>query len=991
MRTFYIRNLMICALLLVATLPLRAQVINEYVADHTGSDVFEFIEIFGTPNTDYSNLTLVVLEGDAGGSTGAVDAFFTVGTTDANGFWVTPFQSNEIENGSKTILLVESFSGEVGQDLDPNDDGSLNPGNVPWTNIIDDVAILDNGASDVAFSTVVLAQGFDGSSFTVNGASRIPNGTDTDSADDWVRNDFFLAGISGAENPSPDLGEAFNTPGAVNQAVPAGPIVTFDLTSLSVEEDAGAISIRVRIFNPDGNQTAVDVTLDGASTATSGDDFTFTPSTLNFAANDTTSQTLSLTVNEDAIIEGNETVVLRLTNITNSASIAGDSTFTLTIVDNDISTLSFQSTSLNVSEEDGQVTVSVGIENPSASQTAVDVVVDATSTATDGSDFTISPSTLSFAANDTTAQSVTITLSDDALVEDAETVVLKLRNPTNSALLGDSTFTLTIADNDVSTLSFTSTFQRVNESIGQVTVNVSIDNAVSTATSVEVVVDTVSSTASRQSDFELASSTTLNFAANDTTTQTLVFNIVDDNLQEEEEDIELVLRNPTGASILGEDSTLTIRINTNDFPITPIADFRNAVDADLNPTIPGDSIVSITGIIHGLDLRGGNGIQFTVIDGPNARDGMGLFATFNIGPSDLAEGDSVVVIGEIGSFNGLMQIEPTTLDRISQGNELQMPFVTDTLNEDTESRVIQFNNVTILDTSAWNGAADNNSSFNVPIEVNGNQYTLRIDSDVPLAKSTYAEVFGPDTTGITLRGIGSQFDNSDPRDGGYQLFVFNRADIDSPNQPEVTNTLLITDVNGGQDVVENAAFNVTVRVQDENGDPINVLTNTNVRLFVNTGNGAIGGSITGLILAGSDSLTISGVTYDLVETGVVLAVEATSGDELLEGASLPFNVVEDPDTSGGGVPTALPTTLISGEVNIFPNPSNGAYRMTISGEAQREVSIQVFSSQGELKLEDVGRSEEGIFNIDLNSLPAGRYILKLKVGNEIIARQVVKY
>ena len=38
---------------------------------------------------------------------------------------------------------------------------------------------------------------YDGLTFAPGGASRIPDGTDTDTAADWVRNDFDLAGIPG--------------------------------------------------------------------------------------------------------------------------------------------------------------------------------------------------------------------------------------------------------------------------------------------------------------------------------------------------------------------------------------------------------------------------------------------------------------------------------------------------------------------------------------------------------------------------------------------------------------------------------------------------------------------------------------------------------------------------------------------------------------------------------------------------------------------------
>ncbi|MCZ6699634.1 MAG: hypothetical protein O7D94_11940, partial [Planctomycetota bacterium] len=40
-------------------------IINEWVANHTGSDVFEFVEILGDPFHDYSNYTILEIEGDS--------------------------------------------------------------------------------------------------------------------------------------------------------------------------------------------------------------------------------------------------------------------------------------------------------------------------------------------------------------------------------------------------------------------------------------------------------------------------------------------------------------------------------------------------------------------------------------------------------------------------------------------------------------------------------------------------------------------------------------------------------------------------------------------------------------------------------------------------------------------------------------------------------------------------------------------------------------
>jgi len=90
---------------------------------------------------------------------------------------------------------------------------------MPWTTILDDIAVSDGGSSDHTYASVVVLKGFDGVSFTVGGASRIPYGIDIDDVSDWVRNDFDEEGLPGYSG-SPGENEAFNTPEAENEPVP---------------------------------------------------------------------------------------------------------------------------------------------------------------------------------------------------------------------------------------------------------------------------------------------------------------------------------------------------------------------------------------------------------------------------------------------------------------------------------------------------------------------------------------------------------------------------------------------------------------------------------------------------------------------------------------------------------------------------------------------------------------------------------------------------
>ncbi len=195
-------------------------VINEFVANHTGSDSHEFVEIFGEPNTDYSDLSILQLDGDAEGDPGLIDAVYPVGSTDGDGYWFTGFMAGSLNNESITLLLVENFSGMAGDDLDTDDDGMLD--NMPWMTLLDDVAVNDEGLGDQVYSVAALTANYDGNIFVPGGASRLPNGVDTDAVGDWTRNDFDGAGLPGFFG-TVDPGEAANTPEAVNSTAQPPP------------------------------------------------------------------------------------------------------------------------------------------------------------------------------------------------------------------------------------------------------------------------------------------------------------------------------------------------------------------------------------------------------------------------------------------------------------------------------------------------------------------------------------------------------------------------------------------------------------------------------------------------------------------------------------------------------------------------------------------------------------------------------------------------
>lgn len=316
-----------------------APVINEFVFSHAGTDTSEYIEVKGAAGADLSAYTLLVIEGESTGW-GTIDRVFTVGTTDAAGYWSTGFLPQDtLENGTQTLLLVTGFTGAAGNDLDTDNDGILDA--TPWSAIVDGVGVLDAGTGEFVYGGVTtLAANFDGVSFTPGGASRIPDGTDTGSVSDWLRNDFDLAGIPGFPGTAV-AGEAINTPGAVNVAFEPPVGETVSIADVTIAEGNGGTTLVTFTVTRSGNTGAFSIdyaTADGTATTVDGD-YDAASGTLQFTAGGDLTATFTVEINGDTTAEPSETFTVTLDNLvaTAGSTTIADGSATGTITNDDVS------------------------------------------------------------------------------------------------------------------------------------------------------------------------------------------------------------------------------------------------------------------------------------------------------------------------------------------------------------------------------------------------------------------------------------------------------------------------------------------------------------------------------------------------------------------------------------------------------------------------------------------------------------------------------
>ena len=231
-------------------------------------------------------------------------------------------------------------------------------------------------------------------------------------------------------------------------------VLGFATNAFVVREDGGTAVITVVRTN--GSTGPVSVQFGTANgSATAGLDYDATTGFLNFSDGQT-NKTFTVTLINDVLPEGDESVVLTLSNPGNGAAL-GLSSAVLIIRDDEISNgvIGFSSSSYSVLEGAGSVAISV-VRTTGSQGTVTANFTTADGTAKAGSDYTTTSGTLVF-LDAMTNITFNIPILNDPLVESNEVVNLTLSTPTGGASLGQATAVVNIIDDDLNPGSFTLT------------------------------------------------------------------------------------------------------------------------------------------------------------------------------------------------------------------------------------------------------------------------------------------------------------------------------------------------------------------------------------------------------------------------------------------------------------------------------------------------------------------------------------------------------
>ncbi len=229
-----------------------AILINEVSLNNEGGDngeeFFELISDTGGAES-MAGLTLLVIDGDST-SAGVIDKAFDLSgfSTGTNGLFLwrdsalvlspAPDPATtlnvvdfvpDIENGSASFVLVSGFTGATGDDLDTDNNGTIDIA-LPWASVVDAVGVKDSGASDDIYAGLLGGVDFGNISFAADSIVRLSGsgiwiGVDIDEVISEIPGPYTLddtqAVFADGTTLTPSTDLTFNTltPGNTNPAL----------------------------------------------------------------------------------------------------------------------------------------------------------------------------------------------------------------------------------------------------------------------------------------------------------------------------------------------------------------------------------------------------------------------------------------------------------------------------------------------------------------------------------------------------------------------------------------------------------------------------------------------------------------------------------------------------------------------------------------------------------------------------------------------------
>ncbi|WP_420602497.1 beta strand repeat-containing protein [Flagellimonas sp.] len=464
------------------------------------------------------------------------------------------------------------------------------------------------------------------------------------------------------------------------------------INNITIDEDAGNAILEVfHIGQVLSGFTVNYTTIDG--TAVQAEDYTQTSGVLSFNGTHGETMTIIVPINDDNVIEQTEALSVSLTPNTNTPAI-NDNSGEITINDNDGSATNGVSvTGFNVNEGAGTADFTLTLNANVQGGFNIDYAI-ANGTAIAGDDYSVASSTgnIAFTGTAGEAHNVTVTIIDDAIIENTEELSIALSNLSTS-LIGiiDGSATGTIDDNDGGAANGVSvTGFNVNEGAGTADFTITLNANVQGGFDIDYAI--ADGTAIAGDDYSVASSTgNIAFTGTAGEAHNVTVTIIDDALIENTEELSIALSNLSTSLIGIIDGSATGTIDDND---------GGAANG-----------VSVTG----FNVNEGAGTaDFTLTLNANVQGGFDI---------DYAIADGTAIAGDdysVASSTGNIAFTGTA----GEAHNVTVTIIDDAIIENTEELSIALSNLStsligIIDGSATGTIDDNDGGAANGVSVTG--------------------------------------------------------------------------------------------------------------------------------------------------------------------------------------------------------------------------------------------------------------------------------
>ena len=469
-----------------------------------------------------------------------------------------------------------------------------------------------------------------------------------------------------------------------DEAPPSAGHLQFGSATYSVDEAGPSIQLAVTRVGGSAGIVSVDYSTTDLSAA-AGSDYQVASGTLVFD-DGVLSQTLDVSIVDDADYEGDEVFRVALATPTGGATIGAPATADVTILENDptppAGVLQWSGPTYSVAEDGGSLALTVQRVGGSFGDVSV-VWLTADGSAAGGVDYTASGDILSF-ADGVISQTVNVPILDDAAYEGSENFTVELRNPSGGASLGaPATAVVTIADNDptppAGSLALSGASYTIAENGAQLLVTVARSGGSFGPVSVDYA--TADQTASAGADYTAVAGT-LSLGSG-VLSASFSIPVLDDALYEGDETLGVALSNAVGAT-LASPTAATVTIVDNDLP--PAAGSLQFSSANYSVAEAAASIMltvsrsggSFGAVSVGYETRSGSataGADFTGATGTlNFADGeLSQRITISMIDDTAVEGDENFTVALTSASGGASLGTPAAATVTIRENDVNRP------------------------------------------------------------------------------------------------------------------------------------------------------------------------------------------------------------------------------------------------------------------------------------------------------------------------------